>query len=231
MLFRADRTAVIVCDLWDAHWCQAANIRLRHLAPEIEYFLSRVRKQGMLIVHSPSGTMNYYKQHPARQRACSALGEPSALQGKYIWVERDPEREPPLPIDDSDGGCGCTPVCVSKKVFTRQSPVISIEDTDVISTDEHEICAIFDAAPIERVLILGVHLNMCILGRAFGIRRWLQLNQEVLLVKDLTDVIYNPRRHPFVTHAQARDLVIAHVEAHLCPSVSKFEVLDAVAGS
>ena len=223
-----EKTAVVVCDAWDAHWCRAADTRMRQLIPAIDQFLTAARQRGMLIVHSPSGTLGFYQEHPARHRVLSACGNSFSASDKHLWLYRNPEHEPPLPIDDSDGGCGCNPRCEPEKVFTRQSAGIGIEDTDIISTDGQELSAIFDQLSIKRVLILGFHLNMCILGRSFGIRQWVQLGQQVELVSDLTDVIYNPACHPFVTTAEALELVISHIETYLCPSVSSSEVLSEV---
>jgi len=222
-----ERTAIVACDLWNAHWCRSANSRMQELAPRVDHFLSSARNQGMLILHSPSGTLEQYNDHPARQKVL-ALANPSPMPARDTWYERNPEREPPLPIDASDGGCPCTPACTPRKVFTRQSEAVVIDSTDMISTNELEIQAIFDRLAIERVLILGVHLNMCMLGRSFGIRRWVELGRDILLVRDLTDVIYNPKSYPHVTLDRALSLTIAHVEACLCPSVSSTDILRAM---
>ena len=45
---------------------------------------------------------------------------------------------------------------------------------------------------IENVILLGVHTNMCVLGRPFGIRQMVYQGKNVVLVRDLTDAMYNP---------------------------------------
>jgi len=224
----ASRTAVVVCDLWDSHWCQSAVSRLQELVPRVERFLSIARDNGMFIVHSPSETLDQYTNHPARLRAQAALRGRPPLPAPPGWWKRNPEREPPLPVDDSDGGCPCTPVCTSRKAFTQQSVDISIGPKDVLSADEHEVRALFDLHEIKHVLVLGVHLNMCVLGRPIGIRRWVELGQEVMLLRDLTDVLYNPRSHPFIPLDKALNLVIDHVETYLCPTVSSKDIICAL---
>jgi len=98
--------AVIVCDMWNDHWCKGAARRVAEMAPHLDKFLRFMRNQGFLIVHCPSNTMEYYKDHPARKRILTAPAAPADPPLKD-WCYLDPEREEPLPFDDSDGGCFC----------------------------------------------------------------------------------------------------------------------------
>src|SRR5215208_2790636 len=70
----AAKTAVIVCDMWDAHHCLNAVRREEEMVPRMEEFLTRARARGALIIHAPSSCMDPYKDHPARKRAQSAPG-------------------------------------------------------------------------------------------------------------------------------------------------------------
>jgi hypothetical protein len=49
---------------------------------------------------------------------------------------------------------------------------------------------------------MGVHTNICILNRGFGIRQMTRLGFNIVLVRDLTDAMYDPRTRPFVSHAR-----------------------------
>ena len=55
------RTAVVLCDVWDNHWCRGASGRVDVLAPRIEKFVEVARKRGVLVIHAPSETMEFYK--------------------------------------------------------------------------------------------------------------------------------------------------------------------------
>lgn len=66
---------------------------------------------------------------------------------------------------------------------------------------------------------MGVHTNICILNRSFGIRQMTQLGFHVALVRDLTDSMYDPRARPFVSHTRGTELVIEHIETRWCPSI------------
>ena len=40
---------------------------------------------------------------------------------------------------------------------------------------------------ITNVIVMGVHINMCVLGRPFGLRQMAKNGKNVVLVRDLTD--------------------------------------------
>jgi hypothetical protein len=96
------KTAIIICDVWDTMKCKIPADRVAELAPRINEVVSAARKEGVLIVHAPSGTMDFYKGTPARQRCVDAPKVETAVPLK--WNKLEPSREAPLPIDNSDGG-------------------------------------------------------------------------------------------------------------------------------
>jgi hypothetical protein len=74
------------------------------------------------------------------------------------------------------------------------------------------------------VILCGVHLNMCVLGRPFGIRQMTKLGKHVALIRDMTDTMYNHKRPPGVNHFRGTDLMIEHVEKHWCPSFASTDL-------
>jgi hypothetical protein len=58
-----------------------------------------------------------------------------------------------------------------------------------------------------------------VLGRSFGIRQQVRLGMNVVLARDLTDAMYDPRQRPWVTHDRGTELIVEHIERHWCPSV------------
>jgi hypothetical protein len=66
---------------------------------------------------------------------------------------------------------------------------------------------------------------MCVLGRSFAIRQMVALGKDVLLVRDMTDTMYNSDMKPFVSHFEGTDLVIAHVEQHWCPTITSVDLV------
>ncbi len=65
-------TAIIICDMWDRHWCQGASRRVAALAPQIARVASIARDNGVLIIHAPSDTIGQYGDHPGRRLAKDA---------------------------------------------------------------------------------------------------------------------------------------------------------------
>jgi type 1 glutamine amidotransferase len=67
---------------------------------------------------------------------------------------------------------------------------------------------------------------MCVLGRPFGIRQLVYLGMNVLLMRDMTDSLYNPEMPPKVSHVRGTELVIEHIEEHWCPTITSTDFLD-----
>lgn len=218
------KTAVIVCDMWDRHWCRGATERVAEMAPRMNEVLKVARSRGVLIIHAPSDTMAFYEGWPQRRRAQEAPKAP-APAGVSQWKSLNRDKEPPLPIDDSDGGCNEDPQCTQGRAWRSQIAVLEIAAEDAISDSGEEIHNLLTARGIENVIILGVHTNMCVLGRPFSIRAMVGLGRNVLLMRDMTDTMYNARRRPYVSHFAGTDLVIGHIERYWCPTVTSADML------
>jgi len=220
-----NRTAIIVCDMWDQHWCASATRRVVEMAPKMNEVIGAARKNGVLVIHAPSETLSAYADTPARRRAIEAqnVAPPVPVNN---WQSLDRAREGALPIDDSDGGCDCQPQCKQYGAWTSQHPGIEISDDDAISDSGQEIYNLLEQYGVQNVVIMGVHTNMCVLGRPFGIRQMVRLNKNPVLVRDLTDAMYNPRNAPFVSHAAGTQLVVEHVEKYWCPTILSDDLLS-----
>ena len=220
--WKPGETAVIICDMWDQHWCKGASKRVAEMASYMNKVAGMARDRGILIVHAPSGTMDHYEGHPARKRAS---GAPKAENlpdgiGKWChWID-EREKEAGYPIDHSDGGCDCEPTCKQGSPWTRQIGAIEIQDEDAISDSGVEIWNLLEQRGVGNVIIMGVHTNMCVLGRPFGLRHMARHGKNVVLMRDLTDTMYNSKMTPKVNHFTGTDLVVEHVERYVCPTVT-----------
>ena len=98
------QTAVIICDMWDAHTCRLSAQRVAAMAPRMNQVVSTARSLGVMIVHAPSDTMKFYDGTPWRERMQRA---PMAASATTILARcgREPIEERNFPIDDSAGGC------------------------------------------------------------------------------------------------------------------------------
>jgi type 1 glutamine amidotransferase len=78
---------------------------------------------------------------------------------------------------------------------------------------------------IQNVIVMGVHTNMCVLGRPFSIRQMVYQGQNVVLMRDMTDTMYNSRMAPFVHHSTGTDLVVEHIEKNWCPTITSVDLV------
>ncbi len=211
------QTAILICDMWEKHWCSGATERVDVLAKQMEPVLQTARAKGVQIIHAPSETLDFYADSPQRRRVLLA-------PRVQLPQEKPAPDEPPLPIDDSDGGC-TSDETLQYQAWTRQHPAISVEEPDIISDSGREIYNYLAQEGITNIIYMGVHTNMCVLGRSFGIRRMSRLGFECLLVRDLTDTMYDPRDPPHVSHDEGTGLVVEHIEKYWCPSLTSEDLL------
>ncbi len=217
--FEPNRSALILCDMWDRHWCRGANPRVAQIVQRAAPLLEKARAQGVLIIHAPSDTMDFYEDSPQRRaiRAMPAQPTPPTLD----------RPAPPLPIDDSDGGCD-TPGDKSYKAWSRQHPGIVIADKDLISDKGEEVFTALKLRGITHLFVMGVHTNMCILNRTFAIKQMTKWGVRCILIRDLTDAMYDPQDRPQVSHTRGTELVVEYIERYWCPSTTSQALLAAL---
>ena len=233
------RTAIIVCDVWDAHHCLNAVRRLDEMVPTMNKVLENGRAMGALIIHAPSSCMEPYKDHPARKRAKDAPLAKNLPKEIDKWCYKIPaEEKGKYPIDQSDGGedddlqehadwhaqlkaMGRNP----KAPWLKQHDGIKIMDQDVISDSGVEIWNVLEQRNINNVILVGVHTNMCVLGRPFGLRQMAKNGKNVVLMRDMTDTMYNPKMPPMVSHFKGTELIIEHIEKYVCPTITSNQIL------
>jgi nicotinamidase-related amidase len=227
------RTAIVICDMWDAHTCGMSAQRVALMAPRMNQVVSAARSLGVMIIHAPSDTMKFYEGTPWRQRMRNA---PTAASPFPIVARcaRVPQEERDFPIDDSAGGCD-DPIVKAETgppyPWTRENPAIDVVGFDGVSESGQEIYNFCKQEGIDKIVLMGVHTNICILNRGFGARQMTRLGFDVVLARDLTDSMYDPRTRPFVSHARGTELVIEHIETMWCPSILSEDLTRVVPGS
>lgn len=236
----AEETALIVCDVWDYHHSPNANDRLGEFVDRLNDVVQEARRRGVTIIHAPSNCMPAYEDHPARARAIEAPQAVNLPEEIRQWCYSIPAEERlKYPLDQSDGGSdddlerqaewskkmaelGRNP----KLPWQRQSDKIEIDDQrDFISDKGDEVWNILESRGIKNVILTGVHANMCVLGRPFGLRRLSENGKNTVLLRDLTDTMYNPKMWPYVSHFTGNDLIVSHIEKVVCPTISSEQLI------
>jgi lysophospholipase L1-like esterase/nicotinamidase-related amidase len=234
------RTAIIVCDMWDLHHCKNAVTREGEMAPRFNEVLEKARKDGVLIIHAPSSCMKPYEGTPARERAKSAPAAARLPDKIGEWCKQIPAEEQAVyPLDQTDGGedddlaehtawakeleaKGLNP----RAPWTKQIDTLRIDQQkDAISDSGVEIWNLLESKNIDNVILMGVHLNMCVSGRPFGLRQMAKNGKHVVLMRDMTDTMYNPARWPFVSHVRGTELFVQHVEKLICPTITSDQLI------
>jgi nicotinamidase-related amidase len=226
------KTAVIIVDMWDNHYCRLAAERLGVMVPRMNAATCAARSHGVQIIHAPSGVTHLYANTPYRQRMQQA---PFAKMPEgWEPLKRcapDPTREPDLPVDTSKVSSDDPIVGAEVQQFTQEHPGLDIVGYDGVSDNAQEIFNFCEANGITNIVVMGVHTNMCILARPFGIRAMVGLGRNVVLARDLTDAMYDPRQPPYVSHARGTELVIEHIEKYWCPTILSEDITKVVPGS
>ena len=231
------QTAIIVCDMWDRHHCPTAEKRVVELCPRMNDMLESARKRGILIIHAPSSCMEAYKDHPGRKLAQSAPAAKELPIDIAKWCYKIPSEEKgEYPIDQTDS-CDCEKEGIAahekamaaegrnpKAPWKKQNPLLTIRDEDPISDSGVEIWNLLTARGINNVMLLGVHTNMCVLGRPFGLRQMAKNGKNTALVRDLTDTMYNPEKRPHVSHFKGTELIIEHIEKYVCATITSDQI-------
>ncbi|MFN9719864.1 MAG: hypothetical protein ACK58L_14285 [Planctomycetota bacterium] len=236
----SEETAIIVCDVWDKHHCLNAVRRMEEFLPRMNDVLEKARGMGVVIIHAPSDCMPAYDGTAARRRAIEAPQAGNRPTDVEFWCSSIPaEEQAAYPIDQSDGGEDDDPEeharwAAELKGLGRnpsmpwrtQSDLIRIDqDKDYVSDRGDEVWNILESRRIHNVILVGVHTNMCVLGRPFGLRQMARNGKRVVLMRDLTDCMYNPKRWPYVDHFTGNDLVISHVERFVCPTITSDQIV------
>jgi nicotinamidase-related amidase/type 1 glutamine amidotransferase len=215
--WKPSETAIIICDMWNEHWCNGATERVAEMAPFMNNVVSLAREKGILIVHAPSEVIDYYKNYPGRK-----LGQKyKSSKAKKLISNNDLPSEDNVvwPIDQSDGGCDDYPECKQGNPWTHQTDLIEIRDNDAISDSGEEIGGLFYNMGIKNVILMGVHTNMCVIGRSFGLRNMVRLGMNVVLMRDLTDTMYDSKQPPHVNHFTGNSLIFEYIEKYVCPTI------------
>ena len=237
--WKTSETAVIICDMWDSHHSVTAVRRVNEFAPRLNEVVKSLRKSGVTIIHSPSDCMPHYKDHDARKRALAVPVASDLPKEISSWCHRIPgEEKASYPIDQSDGGEdedefenrqwaerleteGRNP----GTPWLSQTPVLKILGDDFVASEGDVVWNILRHNKIKHIILAGVHTNMCVLGRPFGLRQMVRCGMDTVLLRDGTDVMYNPKKWPYVSHFTGLDLVIRHIEENVCSTITSDQII------
>jgi hypothetical protein len=228
--FLANRTALIIQDMWDRTENAETMRRVDALAPRLHAFVQAVRQKGVTVIHAPGGAVQPYEDTPARQRIQPLRREdmPSLefVDSRYrylAWLPRNPhdsERrdpdlaDPPPPIRASvprpDAG-------TADRGPRRQHPSIGINpESDCISDDHQEIWNLFRWRKIENVLLAGFLTGETVLSSPAGVKQMAGWGIHTVVLKDLTVTDCDPDQPPYVNYEEGKNILDGYLEKFWC---------------
>ncbi len=222
------RTAVVVVDMWDRHWCKTYTARVGNMVPRMNRTLAAARKLGIQVVFAPSDVVAFYKDYPQR-KAMQAIPQQPVPGGI--------EFNPPGPPGGRDC-CECGPdrPCKHGAVWSRQQKDLRIAEGDLIAdcNNGRELLNLCGGRGIDTLVYMGVASNMCVLNRSCGIINMKRHGLRAVVVGDLVEAITANRCDPATkqkdlnfTPAKGSARVQRYLEQHVAPTIESRQVITA----
>ena len=206
------KTAIIVCDMWDAHHCLNAVRRGRGNGPAHE------PGAGKGPVHGRAHHPRPVELHGGLQGLSGPQIGPDALRRQPIFPRTSASGAHKIP-ERGEGQISHRPdrrrrgrrPGRARRVARQadqdgpqsQGPLEEANGRPQdLRSGRHQRFRRRDLEPARRhrginnVILLGVHTNMCVLGRPFGLRQMAKNGKNVVLMRDMTDTMYNPTAGP-----------------------------------
>lgn len=222
------KTAVVVVDMWDRHWCKTYTARVANLVPRMNRTLAAARKLGIQVVFAPSDVVAFYEDYPQRKAIRAIPSHP---------VPAEVDFNPPGPPGGRDC-CECGPdrPCKSAAVWTRQQSGLKIAEDDLIAdcNNARELLSLCRHRGIDTLLYLGVASNMCVLNRSCGIINMKRHGLRAVVVGDLVEAITangcdpaTKQNDPNFTPAKGSAQVQRYLERQVAPTIESRQLIAA----
>jgi hypothetical protein len=212
------KTGVVVVDPWNFHWCKTATMRVDALIPRMNRSLEACRELGMTVMLCPSDVVDNYVGWPQREIV--------------LAMEKRPEPtlhpiECPSPPDG--GGCACGhDRCVTNYGWDGMHPNLVIGPDDLMPDTLQEVWTVCQDRELTHLIYMGVHTQVCLLGKPMGLRNLKSAGMQCILARDLTDAHpgYEPKQG-FTPDLHTAD-VVAHFERYLAPTIMMSDELTKI---
>ncbi len=222
------KTAVVIVDMWDKHWCKTYTARVGNMVPRMNRTLDAARKLGIQVVHAPSDALGPYRDSPQRKAMQAIPAQP---------LPQTIEFNPPGPPGGRDC-CECGPErpCKSHGAWTGQHPDLRILAGDLIAdcNNARELLNLCRHRGLDTLLYMGVASNMCLIGRSCGIINMKRHGLEAIVVGDLVEAITangcdpaTKQKDPNFTPAKGSALIQRYLERHVAPTIESRQLLAA----
>jgi nicotinamidase-related amidase len=183
------KTAIVVVDMWNFHWCMTAAERVSAMVPRMNAVLETSRKLGMQVIWNPSDVVTAYAGYPQYERAIA------------VEHRKTPDKRDDLSVKftASVGACLCGSGlrCGSNYGWDGMNPDLVISENDLFSSSTDEIYSLLSERGITNIIYMGVHTNMCVFGKPGAMSKMYKAGFDCFLARDLNDAFthYNPAKN------------------------------------
>jgi hypothetical protein len=204
------RVGVVVVDMWNWHWCKTSTERVAALVPRMKRVLEAAHEMGMVIFWCPSDVADNYVGTPQHEAASVAPRWPLPPLAQLDC--------PPAP---DGGGCTCGKErCQGNYGWDGMHPDLQMYDGDYMPNDLETLYSLCKERGLTHLIYLGVHTQVCLLGKSIGLRNMTRAGFQCILARDLTDAHgkYDPEKG--ITPDKFTTEVVAHFEKYLAPTIN-----------
>ena len=212
------KVAVVIVDMWNFHWCMTSAERVGALVPRMKRVLEEAHQMGMTLFWCPSDVADNYVGTPQHEAAANAPRLP--------LPELKPLNCPPAP---DGGGCTCGQLrCQGNYGWNGMNPALKMYDEDFMPNDLETLYSLCRARGITHVIYMGVHTQVCLLGKSIGLSNMKRAGFQCILARDLTDAHgkYDPDKG--ITPDDFTAEVVRHFEKYLSPTINFADELKAL---
>jgi len=221
-----DKTALIICDMWDVYRGEDQSTRSHFLAKKINSVVNIARKRGIKIIHAPCETMNFYKKWKQHE---SLLKIPS-ISLPVIKSKENTIPEPPLKnynkCLEKYYMCDRYPLITCDHSFSSQNKLISITDEDLISDNMQNVYNFLQHKKIEKVFIVGQHFNRCVFNRPIGIKMMVNYGINLVVIRDLVVIWPDYKLSPYLGYDEQYQLFLKWIEKYWCPTIDSIDLVE-----
>lgn len=209
------RVGVVVVDMWNFHWCKTSTQRVGALVPRMAAVLRAAHEMGMTVFWCPSDVADNYAGTIQYQAAMTAPRYPVP-----------PLKELNCPGAPDGGGCTCgAERCSVNYGWDGMDPRLVMNENDLMPNDLETLYSLCVERKLTHLIYMGVHTQVCLLGKSIGLRNMVEAGFSCILARDLTDAhaVYDPRNE--ITPDAFTQNVVAHFEKYLAPSINLVDEL------
>jgi nicotinamidase-related amidase len=224
MEFPAERTALVLVDMWNVHFIRSWIERAEHISREFVIpAMDAARDAGLTIVHAPCPEVAMqYPDHlpsvpPAPPQPSSGPDWPPhefrSRSGEYA-AYRGPRDQPP----------GIATHWDKVKGDLSMSPLVDVRPNETVVATGRELHHVLAKAGIYHTIYAGFAANWCLMGRDYGIRAMSRYGYHMVVLRDCTTGVEFPDT---IDDNLVTELVIREVEQQYGFSASNEDFREA----